>query len=93
MEFILQIIYLIKKKDGANVIKLDENSNIGTRWITLYELNNNITYFYSFGAEHIPKEIKKVIGKKNIETNNFRIQTYDSVMCRYFCIRFIDLSA
>ena len=25
-----------------------------------------------------------------MKTNIFRIQTYDSIMCRYFCIGFID---
>ena len=47
--------------------------------------NNNI-----FWVEHIPKEIKKIIGKKNIITNIHRIQAYDSIMCGYFCIGFID---
>ena len=27
---------------------------------------------------------------KNIITNIFRIQAYDSIMCGYFCIGFID---
>ena len=27
---------------------------------------------------------------KNIATNIFRIQSYDSIMCGYFCIGFID---
>ena len=27
---------------------------------------------------------------KNIITNTYRIQAYDSIMCGYFCIRFID---
>ena len=50
----------------------------------------NITYFDSFGVEHIPKEIKKFIGNKNIIINIYRIQAYDSIMCGYFCIGFID---
>ena len=50
----------------------------------------NVTYFDSFGVEHIPKEIKKFIGNKNIITNIYRIQAYDSIMCGYFCIGFID---
>ena len=45
-------------KDWAYVIDLDECSDIGTHWIALYVLNNNVTYFDSFGVEHIPKEIK-----------------------------------
>ena len=51
---------------------------------------NDIIYFDSFGVEHIPKEIKKFIGNKNIITNIYRIQAYDLIMCGYFCIGFID---
>ena len=80
---------LPKIKDGANVINLEEYSDIGTHWIALYLLNNNITYFDSFGVEHIPKGIKTFIGNKNIKTNIFRIQAYDSIMCGYFCNGFI----
>ena len=80
---------LSKIKDGAYVINLDEYPNIATHWIALCVLNNNVTYFDSFVVEHIPKEIKKFIGNKNIYI--FRIQACDSIMCRYFCIGFIDL--
>ena len=44
----------------------------------------------SFGVEHIPKEIKKFIRNKNIITSTYRIQAYDSIICRCFCNRFID---
>ena len=56
----------------------------------MYVLNNNITYFNSFGVEHIPKQIKKFINGFTIKTNIYRIQAYDSVMCGYFCIGFVD---
>ena len=56
----------------------------------LWVNSNNVTYFDSFGVEHIPKEIKTFIKNKNIKTNIFRIQAYDSIMCGYFCIGFID---
>ena len=79
-----------KIKDGAYVINLDEYSDIGTHWISLYVKNNDITYFDSFAVEHIPKEIKKFIDNKNIIANIFRIQAYDSIMCRYFCMGFIN---
>ena len=55
----------------------------------MYVHNNNVTYFDSFGVEHIPKEIRTFIGNKNIKTNIFRMQAYDSIMCGYFCIEFI----
>ena len=56
----------------------------------MYVLNNDVTYFDSVGVEHIPKEIKASIGDKNIKTNVFKIEAYDSIMCGYLCIGFID---
>ena len=46
--------------------------------------NNDVTYFDSFGVEHIPKEIRTFMGNKNKKRNIFRTQTYDSIICRYF---------
>ena len=79
-----------KIKDRTYIINLNEFSDIGTHWVALYESNNDVTYFDSFGIEHIPKEIKTFISNKNIKTNIFRIQAYDSIMCGYFCIGFIN---
>ena len=56
----------------------------------MYVKINDITYFDSFGVEHIPKEIKAFIKKANVKTNIFRILAYDSIICGYFCIRFIN---
>ena len=36
------------------------------------------------------KKLKKAIENKNITTNICRIQAYDSIMCGYFTIGFID---
>ena len=79
-----------KIKDGAYLINLDEYSDIETHLIALYSLNNNVTYFPSFGVEHIPKETRKFISNKNIQGNIFRIKVHDTVMYGYFCIEFID---
>ena len=81
---------LPKIKVGPYIIDLDEYESIATCWIALYVNDNNISYFDSFGVDHIQKEIKKLTGNKNIITNVYRIQAYDSIMCRYFCIGFID---
>ena len=81
---------LSKIKDGAYVINLDEYSDIRTHWVALYVMNNDVTYFDSFCVEHIPKETRTFINNRNIKTNIFRIQAYDSIMCGYFCIGFID---
>ena len=58
---------------------------------------DDVTYFGvliitdSFGVEHILKEVITFVDRSlSITTNIFRIQTYDSIMRGYFCIRFID---
>ena len=48
----------------------------------LLYVNNNVTYFDSFGVEHIPKEIKAFTDHSlSITTNIFCMQAYDSIMC------------
>ena len=69
---------------------INEYSDIGTHWVALYVQKNNVNYFDSFGVQHILKEIKIFISNKNITTNLFRIQAYDSIKCGYFSIGFID---
>ena len=51
---------------------------------------DNVTFFDSFGVEHIPKEVKSFISNKNIKTNIYRIQPSDLIIYEYFCIGFID---
>ena len=79
-----------KIKDGAYVINFDEYADVGTHWIALFCNRNEIVYFDRFGVEHVPEEIKKFIGNKNIKANIFPVQENDSIMFGYFCIRFID---
>ena len=87
-----------KIKDVAYVINLDEYSDIATHWVALYVKTDDITYFDSFGVEHISKGIIKFVGRpsssalllKNVIANIFRIRAYDPIMCGYFCIGFIN---
>ena len=78
------------------LINLDEYRSVEADWIALYlciwiALNgDNVTYFESFGVKYILIEIEKFISNKTITTNVYRIQAYNSIMCRYFCIGFID---
>ena len=46
-----------KIKDGAYVINLDENKDVGTHSIAIFCNKNIIIYFDRFGVGHIPKEI------------------------------------
>ena len=67
-------------KTGAYVINLDKYENTGTHWVSLFVKTNEVIYFDSFGIENIPNEINKFIGNKNIISNIFRLQAYDSIM-------------
>ena len=87
-----------KIKKGAYIISLDEYENTGTHWVSLFVKTKYTVYFDSFGVEHIPKEINKLINNdttkssslERFKSNIFRIQAYDSIMCGYFCIEFIN---
>ena len=72
----------------------------------MYISNDDVTYFDSSGVEHTRKEIITFTNlplsfvlcpplpnawqNKNIKTNIFRTQAYDSIMWGSFCIGFID---
>ena len=87
-----------KIKKGAHVINLDDYEKTGTHWVALFVKPKYTVYFDSFGIEHIPKEINKSINNdttklsaiSRVKSNTFRIQAYDSIMCGYFCIEFIN---
>ena len=49
------------------------NKSTRTNWIALYVGGDNVTYFDSFGVEHIPKDIKKFMDNKSITTNIYRM--------------------
>ena len=72
-----------KIKDGKCVINLDEYADTGTHWVALFCKKHEIVYFDSFG-------IRNLFGNNNIKANIFRVQANNSIMYRYFCIRFID---
>ena len=45
-------------KNSSYVINLDEHTDIGTHWIVLYALNNNVTYLTVFKLNVFQKELK-----------------------------------
>ena len=49
-----------KIKDGAYAINLDEYSDTGNHWIALCVNTKTVTYFDSFGVDHIPKRNQKI---------------------------------
>ena len=49
--------------------------------IALYVNDEKAVFFDSFGVQHISTEIRKLNGNKNIITNVYRIQAYNSTVC------------
>ena len=76
--------------DRTYVINLDEYADVGTHWIVLFCNRNEIVYFNSFGVEHVPEEIKELVGNKKTKAHIFQVQANKSVICGYFCMGFID---
>ena len=81
---------LPKIKYGPHLINLGKYKSVGTHWIAWYVNGNNVPYFDSYGVDHIPKEIKKLMCIRNIKTRIYWIQANDSIMCGNFCIGFKD---
>ena len=77
-------------RDGVSVTNPDKCKWIGIHWLILHRNSDNVIYFARVAVEHIPKEIKKFIGNKNIATYIYRIHSYDSIMCQCFWTGFID---
>ena len=77
-------------KDGAYVINLDDKNSTGTHWVPLFIDRNTAVYFDSFGIEYIPLDALNKIGDKSITHNIFRMQDDESIMCRFYCIAFIE---
>ena len=61
-------------RDEAYVKNLDEYKSIETHWEALYVNGENFTYFDTFGVEHIPQEIKKLVVIENIITSICRVK-------------------
>ena len=81
---------LLKLKDGAYLINLDEYKSIGSYWIALC-INGDATYFDRFGVKYDPKEMKKIKENQNVTTNIFR--TSITIMRGYLCIGFYRFCA
>ena len=53
----------------------NDASSFNKLWNTKAFCNRSeIVYFVSFGVEHVPGEIKELVGNKNIIANIFQVQ-------------------
>ena len=72
------------------MINFNDKRSKGAPWFLLFIDRNTAVYFGFFGIEHIPQEVLKKIKNKSITQNIFRIQDDDSIMCRFYCIAFME---
>ena len=72
------------------VINLDDKQSRETHWVSLLIDRNTGVYFNSLEIEYIPQEVMNKIKDKSMTHNILRIQSHDSVMCRFYCIAFIE---
>ena len=63
---LVELIYLIKIKNGPLIVNRDEYLKNGAHWIALYKRVDNFCYFVSFGAEHSPIETKRFTGDSGV---------------------------
>ena len=77
-------------KDGACVINFDDIQRKRVHWVSLFIDINAAVYFDSFEIEYIPREVSSKIKNKSITQNIFRIQSDYSIVCRFYCITFIE---
>ena len=62
----------------------------GKHCVSLFIDRNVAAYFDFFVTEYIHQEVLNKIRHKSITHNIFRIQDNESIMCRFYCISFIE---
>ena len=78
---------LPKIRDGAYVINLDEYSDIGTHRIAFTHKIMMLLILIVLEYNIFQKKLKHLVV---IETFIFRKEAHDIIMCRHFCILFIN---
>ena len=71
---------LRKIKNGSYIISFDAQESVGTHWGALYANAENLTYFDSFGAENISKEIIYSLAQNSIMCGQFFVELNDFII-------------
>ena len=50
---------------------------------------NDSFFFDSFGVKYVPKEIKELVGHKNMKPNIFKVQASNSIMYGWIYLFYI----
>ena len=70
---------------------MDDANGPGTHWVSVHNIGTTCLYFDSYGVIP-PKEIVQFMkqSKKKILYNIYRIQSFTSFLCGYYCIDFVE---
>ena len=71
MAFLRETKDLLRIKDGAYVINLDDKNSKQTHWVSSFIDRYTAVYFDSFGTEYIPLEVLNKIREKSITHDIF----------------------
>ena len=77
-------------KDRGHVINFDKKQNQKTHWVSLFIIRNRAVYFDLSGIVYIPHKVLRKNKDKSIIQDKFGIKSDDCIMCRFYCIAFIE---
>ena len=78
------------KKIECLILNHDSIQNRGTHWTAVVKVEKKAYYFDSFGKLPSPFELVKYLGRSTqIQINNDRYQSFDSVICGHLCLKFL----
>ena len=77
-------------KDGAYMINIHDKQNKEAHWVSLFIDKNTAVYFDSSEIEYTSQEELSKIKDKSITQRIYRIQSEESVICRFYYIAFLE---
>ena len=81
---------LLRIKDGALNINLDEKQSKGKHRVSLVIDKNTTMYIDSFVTEYTSQEVLSKIKDKSIAHSISSVQSDDLIMCGFYCIASIE---
>ena len=72
---------------GSGVINLNDKGEKGSHWTAWCEFHDYVFYFDSFGIPPVQNFVDEC--EKPVRYANNEIQKYESIMCGWYCIKFI----
>ena len=81
----------IKNNDFSIIINLSKQNEKGSHFVAIFNKQNKIIYFDSFGNQNIHRTLQKFIKKhkKQVTYSNIQLQHIFSNHCGFFCMSFI----